>query len=125
MSLPSPYSTLQKHVDELQWVLRDHACPPATWSQVVHENWSAIAALYAKHLGYPGEPRPGTWLAVVDDSDCTVRLGGPGALWRLEGQSASPGCWNLEGVASPYSKRVFRPATQQEIIKHLAEKGSR
>ncbi len=65
-------------------------------------------------------PSPGDWLAVIDDSHCTVRLGGPGTLWQLAGQSDNPVCWWLEGVGSPYPKTMFRKATEAEIAKHLA-----
>lgn len=64
----------------------------------------------------PDEPQHGDWLAVVDDSGCTVRLGGPGHLWQFERRSyLSPGCWHIRGVAAPYSKSIFRRATQAEI----------
>jgi hypothetical protein len=78
-----------------------------------------IAAAYAA-LGNgepdPDEPQPGDWLVVVDDSDCTVRLGGPGHMWRCKHQSFhNPSCWVLEGVGSPYSKSIFRKATEAEV----------
>lgn len=80
----------------------------------------AYAVLSAEQEIDPDEPKPGDWLAVVDDSGCTVRLGGPGHLWKCRRQSfGSPHCWELEGVDSPYSKTIFRKATVAEIEAHL------
>lgn len=121
-NLPSPYDTLQRHVDTLQWALRDHAAPPATWFATVKAEWEAITALHVQWFGgrmpRADEVNPGDWVAVVDDSDCTVRLGGPGAIWRVRAE-ASPTTWWLHEVASPYTKTIFRKATADEIRAHL------
>lgn len=73
-----------------------------------------------KNKSYKNKPysaEPGDWLVVVDDSNCTVRLGGPGYMWRLIGQSPQyEYCWMLEGVCSPYDKSIFRKATKAEIL---------
>ncbi len=77
---------------------------------------AAYAALEVMDAPDPDEIKPGDWLAVVDDSDCTVKLGGPGALWKCKRQSFHhPDCWELERAVSPYSKRIFRKATETEV----------
>lgn len=67
-------------------------------------------------MALPGDPRSGDWLAVVDDSSCTVRLGGPGRLWQFDRPSYQcSGYWHIRGVCAPYSKDIFRRATEEEI----------
>ncbi len=127
MNLPQPYATLLQHVDQLHWLLRDHAAPPVTWVAAVKTEWEAIAALHVRCFGgsLPAftDCRPGDWVAVIDDSHCTVRLGGPGALWRMEAD-AGGGNVRLYGVSSPYGRAMFRRATAEEIAAHRASKAS-
>ncbi len=68
----------------------------------------------------PYSAKPGDWLVVVDDSNCTVRLGGPGYMWQLVGQSPHyKHCWRLKDVVSPYDKSIFRKATKAEVMQKL------
>lgn len=60
--------------------------------------------------------KPERWVVVLDDSNCTVGIGGAGHLYKLIGQAAyCKDCWKLEGVSGPYGKEIFRFATRQEI----------
>jgi regulator of replication initiation timing len=59
-----------------------------------------------------------TYVTVIDDSDCTVKLGGPGAVYKVCKKTIQfKDYYLLEGVVGPYSKSIFRPSTQEEIDK--------
>lgn len=61
------------------------------------------------------------WVVVVDDSNCTVGMGGEGYMWQV----ANDDGWNYRMkngykgnpnfTTGPYSKSIFRDATQEEI----------
>lgn len=55
------------------------------------------------------------WVVVLDDSNCTVGVGGEGYIWRVTECSWNTACYKLEGVPSPYHKYIFRDATNGEI----------
>ena len=59
--------------------------------------------------------KPNDWVVVLDDSDCTVKLGGPGYMWKVV-NPINEIYFYLDGVPSPYSKHIFRKATKAEII---------
>lgn len=62
------------------------------------------------------------WVVVVDDSNCTMRVGGPGHLWKAKQCPWYEDCWLLNGASSPYPKSIFREATKEEIEKWKSEK---
>jgi hypothetical protein len=69
----------------------------------------------------PNEPVAGDWLVVLNDSHCTVSVGGPGYMWKNEGQSShNPDCWDIGG-GLPYSKNMFRKATPEEVRSWLSK----
>lgn len=53
------------------------------------------------------------YVVVLDDSDCTVGVGGEGYLWEVDYDDGN--YWRLKGIGSPYNKSIFRAATQTEI----------
>jgi hypothetical protein len=61
------------------------------------------------------------WVVVVDDSNCTVGVGGEGYLWKVKQCWNYSNCWRLEGVCSPYSKSIFRDATKEEVKNWLKD----
>lgn len=59
-------------------------------------------------------------MVVIDDSNCTVKIGGPGRLWEVDPSSNySRGFYNLKGrdgyVLYNYDQSMFRAATEEEI----------
>jgi len=56
------------------------------------------------------------WVVVVDDSNCTVGVGGEGYLWKVTPCPWNWGCWRLDGAGSPYDKSIFRDATEEEVV---------
>lgn len=94
--------------------LLDLVAQSSAMKDELREAYLALCA--AQEPPDPNEAKPGDWLVVVDDGCCTVRLGGPGVLYRCVRQSfMHPDCWELEGVGSPYDKTIFRKATEAEI----------
>ncbi len=61
------------------------------------------------------------WVVVVDDSDCTVGMGGEGYLWQVANDYGGYYCMknghkgNPYMTTSPYPKSIFRDATEDEI----------
>jgi hypothetical protein len=52
------------------------------------------------------------WIVVLDDSDCTVGVGGEGYLWEV---NKSDDCYYRPNGVTPYPKYMFRDATEQEV----------
>ena len=55
------------------------------------------------------------WVVVVDDSNCTVGVGGEGCLREAKECPWYQHCYLLKGVKSPYNKSIFRNATPEEV----------
>ena len=60
------------------------------------------------------------WVVVLDDSNCTVGIGGEGYLWEVDRDSGK--YWMLKGIGSPYNKSIFRAATEEEIDNWIKNK---
>lgn len=52
------------------------------------------------------------WIVTLDDSDCTVGVGGEGYLWEVD--ESKDHYYRPNGV-TPYPKYIFRDATEDEI----------
>jgi hypothetical protein len=52
------------------------------------------------------------WIVVLDDSDCTVGVGGEGYLWEVH--DSIDGYYRPNGI-TPYPKNMFRDAAEEEI----------
>lgn len=66
-------------------------------------------------------PKKYKWVVVLDDSMCTVGVGGKGYLWEAY-QSTLENCYELKGTETPYYKSIFRDATSEEIDNWLSNK---
>lgn len=63
------------------------------------------------------------WVVVLDDSNCTVGIGGEGYLQMATGECPwDNNCYLLEGACTPYSKSIFRDATKEEVDNWLKNK---
>lgn len=62
------------------------------------------------------------WVVTVDDSNCTVGVGGEGYLWQVKECPWYQHCYSLKGVGSPYNKSIFRDATPEEVENWLNHK---
>ncbi len=62
------------------------------------------------------------WVVVLDDSNCTVGVGGEGYLWLAKECPWYQDCYLLKGVGSPYNKSIFRDATPEEVENWLNHK---
>ncbi len=113
---------LSQHASTLNGLMSKPDTNNEFWREAVLEEWCALKDLHDTHsylVDDPSAPRAGDWLAVISDSHCTVKLGGPGHLWQLEGPNPYyRDCWILKGVGSTYPKSMFRRAHPSEIIKH-------
>ncbi len=60
------------------------------------------------------------WVVVVDDSNCTVGVGGEGYLWEVEQSEGN--YYNAVKGFYNYNKSIFRDATEEEINNWLKDK---
>jgi hypothetical protein len=103
--------------DELVKLIRNNAGD--NWRQLIVDKTAQIKNWHIEKsylLLDPSAPKQGDWIVVIDDSFCTMKLG-IGRFYKIKGQSRNySDCWELQGVVSPYSKNIFRLATEEEII---------
>lgn len=71
----------------------------------------------------------GKWVVVLDDSNCTVGVGGEGYLWYAVQSTYNADWYNLkrnkkdsEIAVYSYGKEIFRDATKEEIKNWLENK---
>ena len=60
------------------------------------------------------------WVVVLDDSNCTMGIGGEGYLWEVHPSSDyQRGYYNLNSrdgsIVYNYNKEIFRAATKDEV----------